>query len=231
MANYTESVKNKARHAVISNAITALTDNRTSATLARRSYIRDVKNHIINLGNPLDAHVACELSDATIERWESFYDSIIQSKRPENLKVAYLSGSNPENDLRVLCSFGLLPENIWAFESENSVYSEAVISALNSEFPFIKIINGGLDSFVEASPQRFDIIYLDFCGPLPSRGKKQKTLSALTRVLAKHSLNSPGVLITNFSLPTEKQDPIGRLLLLSWLHAIYIPKASLKVTA
>ncbi|MCD6184208.1 MAG: hypothetical protein J7K84_00230 [Deltaproteobacteria bacterium] len=38
-------------------------------------------------------------------------------KKPENLKVAYLSGPNPENDLRVFCEAGILPENIWAFES------------------------------------------------------------------------------------------------------------------
>lgn len=225
MANYTETVKNKARHSVISNAVEALTKNRTNSTLARRSYVRDVKQHILNKDNSFDSIVATKLSTSTIERWESFYDSITQSRKPENLKVAYLSGPNPENDLRVFCSLGLLPENIWAFESESSTYSEAVISALNSEFPFIKIINGGLDAFVEASPQRFDIIYLDFCGPLPSRGKKQKTLTALTRVLAKHSLNSPGVLITNFSLPTEAQDPVGRALLAKLVACYLYPKS------
>lgn len=225
MNHYTESVKNKARRVVIDSAITALTKNRTSSTLARRSYVRDVHEHIINGDNALDAQVASKLSDKTIDRWESFYDSIIQTKNPANLKVAYLSGPNPENDLRVLCEVGVLPENIWAFESENSTYSEAVISALDSEFPFIKIVNGGLDAFVEASPQRFDIIYLDFCGPLPSRNKKQKTLTALTRVLAKHALNSPGVLITNFSLPTEEQDATGRTLLAKLVACYLYPKS------
>ncbi|WP_341714704.1 hypothetical protein [Limnobacter sp.] len=174
--------------------------------------------------------MAQKLSEETICRWEAFYDSIVQSRTPSNLKVAYLSGPNPENDLRVFCDAGVLPENIWAFESENTTYSEAVIAALDSEFPFIKLVNGGLDAFVEASPQRFDIIYLDFCGPLPSRNKKQKTLLALTRILAHHALNSPGILITNFSLPTEEQDSSGRAGLAKLVTCYLYPKNFLEST-
>ncbi|MGL4503095.1 MAG: hypothetical protein ACRCU2_28795 [Planktothrix sp.] len=223
MSEYSEPEKNKARSAVISSAIEALTRNRSVSTLARRSYVRDVRDHILSKDNPYDARVAKKLSDKTIERWESFYDSIVQSRSPENLKVAYLSGPNPENDLRVFCNAGVLPENIWAFESNNKIYRKALKSALKSEFPFIKIINGGLDKFIEASPQRFDIIYLDFCGPLPSTD--QQTLLALTRILAKHALNSPGVLITNFSLPTIDQNEAGRSLLSKLVSCYLYPKA------
>lgn len=228
MTSYSEPVKSKARRIVIENAITALTLERTTSTLSRRSYAREVKAHILSGDNKYDTREAEKLSDATIDRWESFYDSITQIKTPANLKIAYLSGPNPENDLRIFCGAGVLPENIWAFESENSVYSEAVVSALSSEFPFIKIVNGGVDTFLEASPQRFDIIYLDFCGPLPSRNKKQKTLSALTRVLAQHSLSSPGILITNFSLPTEQQDSKGRALLAKLVSCYLYPKEFLE---
>ena len=228
MNTYSEPKKNKARTLVIDNAIKALTVNRSVSTLARRTYVRDVRDHIVSGDNPYDIKIAKQLTDETIERWESFYDSIVQSKSPANLKIAYLSGPNPENDLRIFCQAGVLPENIWAFESENTTYSDAVVSALNSEFPFIKIINGGLDTFVEASPQRFDIIYLDFCGPLPSRNKKQKTLSALTRIFAKHALNSPGILITNFSLPLEEQDEAGRSLLAKLVSCYLYPKEFLE---
>ncbi len=213
---------------VIENAIAALTHERNTSTLSRRSYVREVKAHIVSGDNELDTAEAEKLSEETIKRWESFYDSITQSRTPANLKIAYLSGPNPENDLRVFCSAGVLPENIWAFESENSIYSEAIVAALGSEFSFIKIVNGGVDAFLEASPQRFDIIYLDFCGPLPSRNKKQKTLSALTKVLARHSLNSPGILITNFSLPAEQQDPGGRALLAKLVACYLYPKEFLE---
>lgn len=168
------------------------------------------------------------LNDETINRWELFYDSITQSKEPSNLKVAYLSGPNPENDLRVFCEAGILPENIWAFESEKTTYLEAVESTLSSKFPFLKIIHGGIDSFIEASPQRFDIIYLDFCGPLPSRNKKQKTLGAITQVLECHSLNSPGILITNVALPTQEQDADGRELFSKLVASYLYPKEFLE---
>lgn len=228
MSSYSEPEKNKARALVIDNAIKALTEGRTTSTLARRTYVRDIRDHITAGDNSYDIKIATQLSDETVKKWESFYDSIVQSKSPANLKVAYLSGPSPENDLRVFCKAGVLPENIWAFESENSTYSDAVVSALNSEFPFIKIINGGLDTFLEASPQRFDIIYLDFCGPLPSRNKKQKTLSALTRIFSKHALNSPGALITNFSLPLEEQDSAGRSSLAKLVSCYLYPKEFLE---
>ncbi|GEA06578.1 hypothetical protein KUL42_13390 [Alteromonas sp. KUL42] len=228
MSAYKEPQKNKARELVINSAVKSLTKARKASTLTRKSYLREVRDHLVSSGHSYDASVAKQLTDATITRWEAFYDSVVQDRSPANLKVAYLSGPNPENDLRVLCKAGVLPENIWAFESENTIYSEAVISALSSEFPFIKIINGGLDTFLEASPQKFDIIYLDFCGPLPSRNKKQKTLGALTRIFSRHALNSPGALITNFSLPNEEQDSEGRNLLAKLVACYLYPKSSLE---
>lgn len=207
---YTEPVKIKSRELVITNAVRILTSNRKTSTLTRRSYVREIKEHIINEQNVFDIEKANLLSDETINRWECFYDSIIQTKKPASLKVAYLSGPNPENDLEVFCSSGLLPENIWAFESDKDTFSEAKKSALMSKFQFIKIVNVSIESFLDSSPQRFDIIYLDFCGPLPSRNKDQKTLLSITKILAYHALNSPGILITNVSLPTQEKDPEGR---------------------
>ncbi|WP_211415289.1 class I SAM-dependent methyltransferase [Agrobacterium tumefaciens] len=226
-SEYNESIKILAREKVISAAIDTLATRRANATLCRRSYVREVRDKLVAEGS-YDAKVAAKLSDETVDRWEGFYDSVTQSRDAQNLKVAYLCGPNPENDLRVFCAAGILPENIWAFESDDAVYGQAVSSALASEFPFIKIVNGSIDTFIEASPMRFDIIYLDFCGPLPSRNKKQKTLLAVSRILARHALNSPGALITNVSLPTEVGDAKGRSLLAK-LVAIYLyPKEFLE---
>jgi hypothetical protein len=52
------------------------------------------------------------------------------------------------------------------------------------------------------TPKRFDIIYLDACGPLPSVA--QHTLRMVACALRHHRLASPGVLITNFSMPTDE---------------------------
>lgn len=226
-AEYSEPVKLVARQEVISSAIRTLTSDRNQATLCRRSYVREVRDELVGRGS-YDAYAAEHLKDETIDRWEAFYDSIAQSKEASSLKVAYLCGPNPENDLRVFCAAGILPENIWAFESDATLHDQAVESALGSEFPFIKVIKGGIDVFLEASPMRFDIIYLDFCGPLPSRNKKQKTLLAVTRVLARHALNSPGALITNVSLPTEAGDALGRALLAKLVACYLYPKEFLE---
>ncbi|MGZ2430447.1 hypothetical protein [Rhizobium redzepovicii] len=224
---YAEPEKVLARERVINSAISALAANRTDATLCRRTYVREVRDTLVANGG-YDAVVAAKLTTETIDRWEAFYDSVTQARDAENLKVAYLCGPNPENDLRVFCAAGILPENIWAFESDANVHDKAVASALASEFPFIKIINSAIDTFLEASPMRFDIIYLDFCGPLPSRNKKQKTLLAISRVLARHALNSPGALITNVSLPTEVGDAAGRALLAKLVASYLYPKEFLE---
>ncbi|MET4216949.1 hypothetical protein ABIB00_002146 [Bradyrhizobium sp. LB14.3] len=227
ISEYAEPKKVLARTQVIESAIRALTVDRTNATLCRRTYVREVRDTLVARGDD-DAEAAAELTDETIDRWEAFYDSVTQARDAKNLKVAYLCGPNPENDLRVFCLAGILPENIWAFESDADIHEMAVASALASEFPFIKIINGGVDTFLEASPMRFDIIYLDFCGPLPSRNKKQKTLLAISRVLARHALNSPGALITNVSLPTEAGDPAGRVLMAKLVACYLYPKEFLE---
>lgn len=224
---YAEPAKVVARQKVIDGAIDALTKNRTDATLCRRTYVREVRDTLVARGD-YDAIAAARLTDDTINRWERFYDSVTQSREPQNLKVAYLCGPNPENDLHVFCAAGILPENIWAFESDAHVHDKAVASALASKFPFIKIMNCGIDTFLEASPMRFDIIYLDFCGPLPSRNKKQKTLLTVSRILARHALNSPGALITNVSLPTETGDPVGRDLLTKLVACYLFPKEFLE---
>lgn len=228
MKNYQEEEKRIARFSVLEEAIKCLTENRYSSTVASRDYVRNVYQHIYIYGTSFDKQVIDSLSEETIIRWENFYDSITQSRKPENLKVAYLAGPNPENDLQALMDFGVLPENVWAFETDPSTYENAVWAALGSEFPFLKLIKGNIGQFFAASPQKFDIVYLDFCGPLPSRNEKQKTLATITSVLAHHAINSPGVLITNFALPSEKQDGKGLDLLTKLVASYLYPKSFLE---
>lgn len=228
MHEYTQSEKNTARTEVLRNAITTLTKQRSKSPLARRTYVREVKEYISTQQSEFDQRIANQLSDETISKWESFYDSIVEKKKPSNLKIAYLSGPSPENDLRVMCSLGVLPENIWAFESDNKTYTQAVTSALASEFKFIKIINGGIDRFLETSLIRFDIIYLDFCGPLPSRNKSQRTLGTITKILANHSIAPLGILITNVALPDVDQDQQGRELIGNLVSSYLFPKGFLE---
>lgn len=224
MKSYQEEEKRIARLSVLEEAIRCLTENRCRSTVAPKDYVRKVYQYIDTYGTPFDKQIIKALSEKTITRWENFYDSITQSRKPENLKVAYLAGPNPENDLQALMSFGVLPENVWAFETDSSTYKDAVWATLDSEFPFLKLIKGNIGQFFAASPQKFDIVYLDFCGPLPSRNGKQKTLATITSILAHHAINSPGILITNFSLPSTKQDSKGLDLLTKLVASYLYPK-------
>ncbi|MEH1903096.1 MAG: hypothetical protein V7L04_17210 [Nostoc sp.] len=228
MRSYQEKEKRIARLSVLEEAIRCLTENRCRSTIASKDYVRNVCQYIYSHGTSFDKQVINYLSEKTIIRWENFYDSITQSRKPENLKVAYLAGPNPENDLQALMDFGVLPENVWAFETDSSTYEDAVWAALGSEFPFLKLIKGNIGQFFAASPQKFDIVYLDFCGPLPSRNEKQKTLATITAILAHHVINSPGVLITNVALPSERQDSKGLALLTKLVASYLYPKSFLE---
>lgn len=199
---YQEDQKKRARNEALEFAIKSLTKNRTKASIARRSYVRDIKNYLLNNGSKSDKEIASQLSDEEVASWEAFYDSVIGRKKPSQLRVAYLSGPNPENDISVFVKNGILPENIWAFESDNKLYDKAVISALASQFPFIKLYKGKVERYLKILPFKFDIIYLDFCSTIAST----KTLSVIKDVFRLQKLNSLGVLITNFSLPDNEHE-------------------------
>jgi len=228
MPTYNQDVKIKARRAALRQAIKTLTRERTNATLASRDYLRRMWKELTQSDTLQDRLYNAQLTAATIKRWERFYDSAIGSKKPSELKVAYLCGPEPLNDLEVLMNCGVLPENVWAFESNSKEYETAVAAALNSAYPFLKIVKTDLRLFLEATPIKFDLIYLDFCGPLYNRDDKQKNLPTLTAIAKHQSLNSPGVLLTNFSLPSATQDPEGYRIL-SRLTAGYLyPKSFLE---
>jgi len=198
-SQYLEIEKQIARNEALKFAISTLTKNRYKSSIARKSYVRDIKDYLQTHGSENDKEISSILTDSEISRWESFYESIIKKKKHSELRVAYLSGPNPENDLEVLVQNGILPENVWAFESDNKTYSNAVISALDSKFPFVKIYKGRIENYLKILPFKFDIIYLDFCSTIAS----DKTLSVVRDVFQFQKLETLGVLITNFSLPDK----------------------------
>ncbi len=143
--------------------------------------------------------MALELPIDYINLWEGFHKSIIGTRRVEELTVCYLSGPEPLNDFNVLVDLGIHPHNIWAFESDNKSYNEALSSIHKSEFPMLKIHKGNIEQFFIDTPKKFDIVYIDACGPLPSQS--QHTIRLISTLLRHHRLNSPGALITNFACP------------------------------
>ena len=169
--SYREKEKSIVREAVLSKAVKALTADRTISTLLNADYIYRVKNELSR--DKYCIPIVDKLRDITINKWSRQYEALVSERKPSQLRVAHLSGPNPENDLDILTRLGSLPENVWAFESNNMLYSSALQSILNSRFPHIKIQKSNISDFFKTSPLKFDIIYLDFCGPLPNKNKKQ----------------------------------------------------------
>ena len=206
---YQEPVKNEVREKSLKKAVNLLTENRHKATIADRGYLRRVWNEININGSNEDKRLNRLLHEDTIFRWEKFYDSIALNKKPENLRVAYLCGPDPTNDLNVMIDLGILSENVWAFEANSSSYDSATKELLTSKYPFVKLIKSDFKSFIEFSNLRFDIIYLDFCGPIYNRSGEAKNIETLAAVAKYQALNSPGVLLTNFALMSQESDPEG----------------------
>ena len=111
MESYSEPEKKKVRIESLSFAIDSLTKNRTFSTLTRRNYPREIYNFLKKRNASLDREILMNFSKKDLETWELFYDSIIISKRKSDLKIAYLAGPNPTNDLQVLLKKGILPQS------------------------------------------------------------------------------------------------------------------------
>ncbi|MFC7348292.1 hypothetical protein ACFQO9_16355 [Chryseobacterium zhengzhouense] len=199
---YKEASKQQVRNEALKFAILTLTKNRYRSTIARKTYVRDIKKYLQTQGTNYDKEISSLLLESEIDKWEAFYESIIKKKKASELRVAYLSGPNPENDIEILVNNGIMPENIWAFESDNKTYTNAVISALDSQFPFVKIYKGRIENYLKLLPFKFDIIYLDFCSTIAS----EKTISVIRDIFQFQKLDTLGILITNFSLPNKSNE-------------------------
>lgn len=201
---YDQPPKIQARVRSLTHAVECLTSARLESAVVPRNHVRKIKEFMENGGSSYDIAAVSALDEQTIKAWETFWDAHFQPKTANELKVAYLAGPEPLNDFRVLTDLGVHPFNIWAFETDNSIYNAAMKEVLASEFPLLKLRRCTLDSFLQTAPTVFDIIYIDACGPLPSTG--QSTLRTLVDVFRHNGLASPGVLVTNFAAPDESDD-------------------------
>ncbi len=197
---YNQPQKEKARKEMFKHVINMLTSSRSEACCVRNSYVREIFEELRdNSFQSNDAREASQLSLKYIELWEEFHKAHVAVRLPKDLTVCYLCGPEPMNDFRVLVELGIHPHNIWAFESNDEIYKSALLEISNSDFPMLKIHKGSIENFFIDTPKKFDIVYLDACGPLPSRG--QHTLRLISTLLRYHRLNSPGALVTNFACP------------------------------
>lgn len=207
MYDYTQENKNFVRHIVLSQAINSLTVERQQICCVPRTYVRKVADYFSQLDSTEQRYVETQQIDANyITNWESLHDAIIGHRRPSELSVCYLSGPQPENDFDELCSLGVLPQNIWAFENDRLTYLRALSKYNNESFPQPKIVKMPIERFFKHSPRKFDIVYIDACGSITS---SQRALRCVSSLFYYQRLHSPGVLITNFSKPDISKENIA----------------------
>jgi hypothetical protein len=198
---YDEPIKRRSRDLLWSRAVDLLTSRRDVTRVLQEGYIRKLAREIIRMGGLVSPHTA-EIEGA-LDSWASFAESTYESRRPANLRVAYLCGPDPANDLEVLLDLGLRVENIWAIESDRA-YHRAAIETARSKYPALKVVPLPADRLFTAVARPFDIVYLDFTAPLFSANKKP--YEALHQLFDQQALAELSVVILNSSEPDANKD-------------------------
>jgi hypothetical protein len=201
MNSYDQESKNKVRELMLGNAITALTTGRHESELIARDELRVTFDHfldLINAGCGSDRFRCC--AEDELREWMEFDASCNSPRKPCELKVLYLCGPSPSNDLDVLLKHGINVHNVWAItaSTEDAAAAHEQLSEFNLA---LKIHEGQLAEFFETYNEVFDLIYFDSCGPF--MGGRPNTLAPLLAILEKQRLAPKGALITNYSSPPE----------------------------
>ena len=203
-ATYTQQSKNKSRDLILKEAVISLTKNRKKSRILNESYLRKLWFYCKNIITLHTNHQNME--DHYFDDWISFANISYGKRRPQELKVAILCGPEPKNDVEILLGLGIRIENIYAFESESAIYSEALISIKNT-YPTLKIFKGKLESIIPLLALKFDIIYLDYTKSLLSK----ETVISLFSIFDSQLLADLGVIIVNTCLPDKTDENVKTL--------------------
>jgi hypothetical protein len=199
LSSYTQPTKIRARRLALTHAIELVTSRRDAATIVEANHPQRVRDALLKSdfhGYPA-AGAACDPKD--LESWRTLRAAAIGTRTPADITVAYLAGPEPENDLDVLLELGVRPENIWAFEVDKKVAAKGLNSLRRLKLRGVKFIPVSIEDYFINTPRRFDIIYFDACGPLPS--KDSNTARVLMTMFRHCALAPLGVLVSNFARP------------------------------
>ncbi len=203
---YDQYTKQNVRHTAIFKAVEFLTSKRGQSCCVERSYVRKIYDYFtLSEDISQNKNEAKKIDVSYITNWEKLHDSYVGTKKPEDLVVCFLSGPEPDNDFQELINLGILPQNIWAFESNSQVYKKAIATYNQGEYPQPRILKQNIETFFQQTPKKFDIVYIDACGSVPST---QHALRCVSTLCQNHRLNSPGVIISNFAMPDISKEDV-----------------------
>jgi len=189
--SYKQPIKNNVRERILGNAIQSLTTNRSMSTIVLPEELRNTVEYALDILND------STLNDDTLnelDRWLQNFSNHVGKKKPSELRVLYLCGPEPLNDLKVLLNNGVNPQNIWAVESVGENIGPAV-KELSKTYPEVRFHPGDLSDLLRVYPSRFDIVYYDACGSI----FRDKVLDPLLYLIRDVKLEPLSVLISNFS--------------------------------
>lgn len=197
---YQEPVKNKARELLLSSAVKDLTTERQSSFIIQPEAVEAIYKLLIEI------LVKYGFYDQSVIKNKAFYSKLYEfieefddsntPRKPSTLKILFLCGPKPSNDIKVLKALGIKEKNIWAIESNAGNYREAIndISKYNYN---INIYNDKLSEFLKLNTVKFDIVYFDSCSTFTT--SKKDSIDSIIQILHSNCISSLSVLITNFS--------------------------------
>ncbi|WP_292391615.1 hypothetical protein [Methanosarcina sp. UBA5] len=205
--SYKQQIKEKSREAIWNHAIDSLTLNQNNSKILNAKYIQRLWDYSFEEYLLKYKVIKKENADESVlDSWINFANKTYGNKEPSDLKIAYFCGPEPENDLKLMLSKGILIENVWAFENDKETYYNALENA-KDRYEQLKIYNGSIESFLEIYPLSFDIIYLDFTSSLLSK----KTFKTIHTIFDKQALSEIGILIINSTLPEHSEENVDFL--------------------
>ena len=183
-----------------------LTVKREDACCVKRNYVRSIYDYFsLSEDESKNRTEALKIEPFYITNWEKLHDTYVGVKRPEDLTVCYLCGPEPDNDFKEFMNLGVLPHNIWGFEVNSQNYNKAISFYNQGTYPQPRILKQNVETFFQQTPKKFDIIYIDACGSIPS---VQHALRTIITICQYHRLNSPGIIISNFAEPDNSKESI-----------------------
>jgi methylase of polypeptide subunit release factors len=193
---YRQPEKGVVRKRVLSHAVRVLTTQRMQSVIVQPQELRAVVHYGLKTLKKMGRSDLRPGVNELLETWLTWQADCIQAKRPSDLKVIYLCGPEPLNDLSVLLRLGVNPHNVWGVESNEAAYQLALAQIAKSGIP-VKLHKGTLSSFFERVQETFDIAYLDTTGPV--LGGSPLALAPTLEVFRASRLAPLSVLITNFA--------------------------------
>jgi hypothetical protein len=205
--DYQEPEKRAARERGLAAAIRVLTTERSSSTVIRPDDVEQVLDFALHvLTDPaIKAEAQQEFRD-----WTAIHTTHVGLKKSSSLKVLYLCGPSPLNDLQVMVRHGVDPHNVWAVEANEEIAGRAV-RQLARYNQVLKLHSGPLVEFLEALPEVFDVLYFDACGPI--LGRHPSSLAPLLAAAIHRRLAPQAAIVTTFTeIPEEQREQYTKVM-------------------